>query len=152
MDNNELYYLQDSRNYSGNDLLWWGKNGAGYVTDLRKAQTFTRLEALQQNTARETDIPWPKNYADVHIKYAVDSQDVSLSAALEGKISLSANPTKIAIFPRVTSARTAAASLLRLSITPGLTTVEPVPVARGTANESPCRIHREAPPDAFHAS
>lgn len=23
MENNELYYLQDSRNYSGNDLLWW---------------------------------------------------------------------------------------------------------------------------------
>ncbi|HAT7708281.1 TPA: hypothetical protein JAX41_004735 [Enterobacter roggenkampii] len=85
MDNNELYYLQDSRNFSGNDLLWWGRNGAGYVTDLRKAQTFTRLEALQQNTARETDIPWPKDYADAHIKYAVDSQDVSLSTALEGK-------------------------------------------------------------------
>lgn len=85
MENNELYYLQDSRNYSGNDLLWWGHNGAGYVTDLRKAQTFTKAEALQQNTARETDIPWPKEYADQHIKHAVDSQDVNLKTALTGK-------------------------------------------------------------------
>lgn len=101
MENNELYYLQDSRNYSGNDLLWWGKNGAGYVTDLRKAQTFTRLEALQQNTARETDIPWPKNYADAHIKYAVDSQDVSLATALEGKnITLRKSPKERNISPR----------------------------------------------------
>lgn len=93
MENNELYYLQDSRKFSGNDLLWWSRSG-GYVTDLRKARIFTRLEALQLNTARETDIPWPKAYADAHVKYAVDSQDVNLSTALEGKDITLRKPTK----------------------------------------------------------
>ena len=81
----ELYYLQDSRKYSGNDLLWWGKRGAGYVTDLRKAQTFTKEEALLQNATRETDIPWPKEYAEQNAKQAVDSQDVNLNTALAGR-------------------------------------------------------------------
>jgi len=101
METNELYYLQDSRKYSGNDLLWWGKNGAGYVTDLRKAQTFTKIDALRQNATRETDIPWPKEYAEQHIKHAVDSQDVNLSSALAGKnITLHKTPRDRNISPR----------------------------------------------------
>lgn len=31
------YYLQDKRQYVGNDMLWWAKDGAGYTTDVSKA-------------------------------------------------------------------------------------------------------------------
>lgn len=39
---NKLFYLQDSRSYVGNDVLWWAKGGGeGYTTDLRTiANTF----------------------------------------------------------------------------------------------------------------
>lgn len=81
----ELYYLQDSRKFSGNDMLWWGKRGCGYVTDLSKAQTYTRAEAELQNATRETDIPWPVEYAEGKARKALDSQDANLETALTGR-------------------------------------------------------------------
>ena len=44
---NDQFYLQDSRNhaYVGDGLSFWGFGGSGYVTDLAKAQVFSR-EAL----------------------------------------------------------------------------------------------------------
>ena len=78
------YYLQDSRTYVGNDVLWctyvgndvlWWKVGdSGYTTDLRQAKVFSREEALRQNTIRSTDIPWPKYYIDHISRPAVDFQ------------------------------------------------------------------------------
>lgn len=80
--NNE-YYLQDSRGYVGNDMLFWAKNGQGYTTDLRKAQVYTKDEAVRQHQCRETDIPWPKEYIDSKTRPAVDVQYVSISEALK---------------------------------------------------------------------
>lgn len=34
----KFYYVQDSRSYVGNAVLWHAKNGCGYVTDLAKAE------------------------------------------------------------------------------------------------------------------
>lgn len=70
----DLFYLQDSRSYVGNDMLWWALGGAGYTTDLRKAQTYTREEAIKHNRDRHTDVPWPKGYIDSKVRPAVDMQ------------------------------------------------------------------------------
>lgn len=80
----ELYYLQDSRGYCGNDVLWWALNGNGYTTDLSKAHIFTRTEALSQNRCRETDIPWQKDYIDGKTRHAVDMQYIRIEEALAG--------------------------------------------------------------------
>ena len=48
----ELFYLQDSRDYVGNDILWWGLGCNGYTTNLLKAETFTKEEALAHNKSR----------------------------------------------------------------------------------------------------
>ncbi|MES2319957.1 MAG: hypothetical protein V4631_20955 [Pseudomonadota bacterium] len=65
------FYLQDSRSYVGNDLLFWSKDGKGYTTDVSKAQVYSREQALAQHQSRETDIPWPKAYIDAKTRPAV---------------------------------------------------------------------------------
>ncbi|WP_081103785.1 hypothetical protein [Burkholderia anthina] len=79
------FYLQDSRAYVGNDVLWWAEKGCGgYTTDLRKARLFTREEAQAKHNARETDIPWPKEYIDSKTRPAVDMQYIDRNEALSG--------------------------------------------------------------------
>jgi len=76
------FYLQDNRCYVGNDILFWAKGGSGYVTDVSKAEVYTKEEAFKQNRCRETDIPWPKEYIDAHTRPAVDMQYVTIREAL----------------------------------------------------------------------
>jgi rubrerythrin len=82
--NEELFYLQDSRSYVGNDILWWAKKGMGYTTDLTKAEVYTKEQAVRQHQCRETDRPWPKSYIDQHTRPAVDMQYVEINKALKG--------------------------------------------------------------------
>lgn len=78
----ELFYLQDSRSYVGNDMLFWAKGGKGYTTDLRQAETYTREEAQARHDSRSTDIPWPKPYIDAKTRPACDMQYVKRDEAL----------------------------------------------------------------------
>ncbi|MDD3675820.1 hypothetical protein [Thauera propionica] len=78
------FYLQDSRSYVGNDVVWWARDGNGYTTDLSKAHVFTREEAQRQHDARPTDIPWPKRYIDAKTRPAVDMQYIRREEALRG--------------------------------------------------------------------
>ncbi len=82
--NDQLFYLQDSRSYVGNDVLWWAKDGKGYTTDLRKAHIYAKADAVAQHNMRETDIPWPKDYIDAKTRPAVDMQYIKRAEALEG--------------------------------------------------------------------
>lgn len=80
----DQFYLQDSRSYVGNDMLFWAVDGKGYTTDMRKAQVYTKAEAVARHHARETDIPWPKDYIDARTRPAVDMQYVKRADALAG--------------------------------------------------------------------
>lgn len=84
MSDADEFYLQDSRSYVGNDVLWWGIKGNGYVTDLSKARVYTKAEAVSQHESRETDIPWPKAYIDAKTRPAVDMQYIKRAEALAG--------------------------------------------------------------------
>lgn len=79
-----LFYLQDSRTYVGNDVMWWAKDGKGYTTDLRNAHVYSQEEAQGQHNCRETDIPWSKDYIDARTRPAVDAQYIKRDEALEG--------------------------------------------------------------------
>jgi len=78
------FYIQDSRDYVGNDMLFWALGGNGYTTDMRKAQVYTKAEAVKQHEMRITDIPWPKAYIDAKTRPAVDFQHVRRADALAG--------------------------------------------------------------------
>jgi len=80
----QVFYLQDSRSYVGNDVLWWATGGNGYTTDLRNAQTYSQDEAQRHHTSRPSDIPWPKDYIDAKTRPAVDMQYIKRDEALAG--------------------------------------------------------------------
>lgn len=80
----DLYYLQDSRDHVGNDVLFWAKGSSGYTTNIDKAELFTKEQAVSQNKCRETDIPWPKSYIDKKTIPAVDMQYINRNEALQG--------------------------------------------------------------------
>lgn len=80
----QLFYLQDSRGYVGNDVLWWAKNGNGYTTDLNKAEVYTKEKSQAMHNSRESDIPWPKDYIDGKTRPAVDMQYIKRDEALAG--------------------------------------------------------------------
>lgn len=82
--NGALFYLQDSRSYIGNDVVWWAKNGNGYTTDISKAHLYTKEEAQRMHYNRATDIPWPKEYIEARTRPAVDAQYIKRKEALAG--------------------------------------------------------------------
>ena len=80
----QLFYLQDSRSYVGNDVMWWAHEGKGYTTDLSKAQTYSKDEAQRMHNSRPSDVPWPKDYIDQKTRPAVDMQYIKRDEALAG--------------------------------------------------------------------
>lgn len=68
------WYLQDKRSYSGNAVMWWAKDKKGYTSDLNKAHVFTEEEAFAQAKERDTDVPWAKEYIDLHTQRTCDMQ------------------------------------------------------------------------------
>lgn len=69
----KFFYVQDRRNYVGNAVLWWGKNGNGYVTDLSKAHKYT-WDEIQSFNPRESDIIWESEHVEHAIRQYVDAQ------------------------------------------------------------------------------
>lgn len=68
------FYIQDSRSFVGNDVLWHAKDNKGYTTNLDCAQTYTREEAEAIYKNRQTDVMWPVEYIDTVTIRAVDMQ------------------------------------------------------------------------------
>lgn len=77
----KIYYVQDNRSYVGNAVLWWGKNGNGYVTDLEKAHKFTYDELLKFNP-RSSDIVWDSEHVEKAVRNYVDGQYLDHKKAL----------------------------------------------------------------------
>lgn len=78
------YYLQDSRDFVGNDMLFW-RLGGGYTTDVSQAEIFTKESALKQHRDRETDVPWAVEYIDGITRPAVDVQYADKDFSLAGE-------------------------------------------------------------------
>lgn len=77
----DLWYLQDTRSFIGNDVVWWAKDGKGYTTDVSKAHVYNREDAFRQAAARGVDRPWPKAYIDLKTRPAVDMQYIDHAIA-----------------------------------------------------------------------
>lgn len=76
------WYLQDTRFYTGNDVMWWAKDGKGYTSDVNKAHVYEREEAFRQAAIRGTDRAWPKSYIDGKTRPAVDMQYIDHAEAI----------------------------------------------------------------------
>lgn len=53
--NPELYYIQDTRTYVGNSVMWWRPNGDGYTSNLDDAWKVYASWSI----GRDTDKLWP---------------------------------------------------------------------------------------------
>ena len=65
-----LYYIQDSRDFVGNSMLWWRPDGRGYTTDISQAGQYTH-----KPTDRDTDVLWPVEYINSIAQSHVDHQN-----------------------------------------------------------------------------
>jgi len=75
LPDDEMFYVQDARNYVGNAVLWWGLNSNGYVCDIHKAQKYTKDEIVKRfGDGRETDVIWPASHVEKAVKEIVDAQ------------------------------------------------------------------------------
>lgn len=75
------YYIQDTRTFHGNAVVWWGIDGKGYTSQLEKAGKYTKADADNICKNRLTDVAWPCDYIDndVKAKYTiVDMQYLDL--------------------------------------------------------------------------
>lgn len=69
----KFYYVQDKRSYVGNAVLWWGKNGNGYVCNIHDAHKYS-YEELQNFNPRDTDVIWDADHVMNASKLIVDAQ------------------------------------------------------------------------------
>ncbi len=69
----EMFYVQNG--YVGNCVTFWGKGSSGYVTDIEKAEKYTRQQILDSFTGgREEDTIWLAREVEKKIKQTVDAQ------------------------------------------------------------------------------
>ena len=83
LPDDEMFYVQDARDYVGNAVLWWGLNSFGYVTDLKRAQKYTKQEVIDRfGRGRETDVIWPASHVENAIREYVDIQGLKREYSL----------------------------------------------------------------------
>lgn len=71
----ELFYIQDSRNYDGNSVVWWAKDGRGYTSDINKAWVLSGSE-IKSQPWRPIEVFHKCVDVDKIIKNHVDMQDL----------------------------------------------------------------------------
>ncbi|WP_051294913.1 hypothetical protein [Maridesulfovibrio bastinii] len=69
-----LYYIQDSRKWDGNNMIFWKKGERGYTMHLDEAALFTKEEADKIHAHRSTDIPRLKDDVEEASSLQVDIQ------------------------------------------------------------------------------
>ncbi len=68
----ELYYIQDTRTYCGNSVMWWKPMGQGYTSNLDEAW---KVPATWRG--RDTDKLWPCSAIDSRASREFDMQKFS---------------------------------------------------------------------------
>ncbi|MBB1630260.1 Lar family restriction alleviation protein [Cupriavidus sp. UME77] len=75
-----MFYVQDTRQFVGNCVMWWGKNHRGYVSRLNEAGRYT-LDEASRICERDTDRMWPCEQIDVLAHPTVDMQHLPRKVA-----------------------------------------------------------------------
>ena len=70
------FYVQNG--YVGNSVLWWGRRSSGYVSEIQKAELYTKQEILDNFVSgREEDIIWEAKHVLDNVRSHVDGQYLS---------------------------------------------------------------------------
>jgi hypothetical protein len=77
LPDDEMYYIQDTRGYVGNCVLWWQLKNSGYTTNIDLAEKYTKEEMLDIClNGRETDVPWIASHIEENLTRHVDMQNL----------------------------------------------------------------------------
>lgn len=71
------FYIQDSRSYVGNCVLWWRTGGKGYTTHLDEAGVYEKEAAERICRNRSTEVMIPVDIARAAASLQVDAQRLS---------------------------------------------------------------------------
>lgn len=83
MSSEPLYYIQDTRSFTGNSVQWWRENGHGYTTNLKDAWRVTAERAQSITNSRGTDVAWPCDDIDAGALTHFDMQNLRNLKPLE---------------------------------------------------------------------
>ena len=72
----QLYYIQDTRSYTGNSVMWWCPEGNGYTSDLDEAWKVPLDKAKAMHRSRKTDVPWACNEINKYAQRHFDMQNL----------------------------------------------------------------------------
>lgn len=78
----DQYYIQDTRQFVGNCIIFWTANKGGYTTKLAEAGKYSKEEAERITANRSSDKAWPCNHIDSIAERTVDDQRKDYSMAL----------------------------------------------------------------------
>ncbi len=78
------YYIQDTRVYVGNSVVWWREGGAGYTANFDEAGLFSEQEANDAHRNRASDKPIPEDVAKASTSSHVDIQKMRRIMAERG--------------------------------------------------------------------
>lgn len=78
----KYFYIQDTRQYVGNCVLWWCPNSGGYTTQIDEAGLYTEEEANKICSNRNTDIAWPQDVVEKSIVKHVRIERLRRNAGL----------------------------------------------------------------------
>lgn len=70
----QRYYIQDTRSFHGNAVVWWAPEGKGYTSHLDVAGLWTEDEARKIELNRTTDRAIPEDVARGAASLHVDAQ------------------------------------------------------------------------------
>lgn len=70
----QLYCIQDTRQYVGNCVYWWRSTRSGYTCHIDEALIVGREEARRMHKERNTDKAWPVKKIEKAMSLQVDIQ------------------------------------------------------------------------------
>ncbi len=75
IDRDAFYYIQDSRQYVGNCVLWWAVEGQGYTCELPEAGMFKGSDS-RVHSDRDCDVPWPVELVRPFVRQHIDASSL----------------------------------------------------------------------------
>ena len=77
IEDDKLYYIEDTSRLHGNTKYWWVKNNYGYTPDTKEARAWTGEEIKKEISRSDSDLKaWPVEYIDKHISHSVLCENV----------------------------------------------------------------------------
>ena len=92
IEDDKLYYIENTSRIYGNTKYWWVKNNYGYTCDIREARAWTGEEIKTEISSKDNDMrAWPVEYIARRIVHSVSCESVEYDKGIA--VNLKSNET-----------------------------------------------------------